>query len=430
MRLPKPILLAVAAALCVGCGDYKGRTAGARSAFYAGRYTKAAAAYSRGSDKPGRDRLLNLLDAGMALRAARDYEASNRRFVAADELIEDLNFRRRAGEAAASALSDDRALTYRGEEFETVLVNTFMALNFLQAGGDRAAEKALVECRRLDWKLREYSELRGRKYLQNAFARYLSGVAYELDGQPNDAYIDYRAVHELQPDFAPVRADLVRLSAALGFADHQEDWENKFGTQHDAAALQGTGEVVLVLECGRAPEKNRWDENFLDLPRYYSFPRAEAGGELRLGSRPLGRTGVLEDIDATARRTLEDRMGPIVARRLTKAAIRVGAGVAVRHGVREATRRNMKGADSRALADIAGILAYLILDSLDRPDTRCWMTLPASLQVARARLPAGTHTLRLHMLGPEGGWTGHVVEFPDVQVRPGGITLLSTRTLR
>jgi len=426
---------ALAAALLVclaacGCGTYKRRTASARAAFYSARFDQAAREYEEGSLRAGRNRLLYLLEAGMAYRAARDFENSNRCFIAADDLIEKLNFTS-AAEVAASLAWDDRALTYRGEEFEAVLVNTFMALNWLEQGGPLAAEKALVECRRFDWKLRQLSEHRGRKYLRNAFSRYLSGIAYEMDGEPNDAYIDYRRVHRLRPDFEPVRRDLVRLSAALGFDDHRESWEKKFGLKHDAAALKDTGEVLVVLEAGRSPEKGPInDGQFLHLPKYYSFAPAEAGAEVVVKGRVMARTVVLEDIEATARKTLSSRMAGKVAKQIGKSAIRVGAALGTRVLVREATRRKVKKRSSRLLADLAALLVYALLSANDETDTRCWMTLPANLQVARIRLPAGRHRIELHTTDPAGARTGHVIEFANVNLRKNRITLLTTRTLQ
>ncbi len=420
----------LAALVASGCGTYKRRTSGARASFYAGQFDQAARAYEEGSLREGRNRLLYLLEAGMAYRAARDYDNSNRCLIAADQLIERLNFTS-AAEVAASIAWDDRALSYRGEEFETVLVNTFLALNWLEKGGPLAAEKALVECRRFDWKLKQLNEHRGRKYLQNPFSRYLSGVAYEMDGEPNDAYIDYQKVHELRPDFEPVKRDLVRVSGLLGFNDHREKWEGKFGINHDAAALKNSGEVLVVLEAGRSPEKGPInDDQFLDLPKYYSFTPVEAGCEVVVKGQSRARTVVLEDIEATARKTLSGRMAGKVAKQIGKSAIRVGAALGTRMLVREATRKKMKKHSSRLLADLAALLVYALLSATDETDTRCWMTLPTSLQVARIRLPAGKHKIELHTTDAAGHRTGHVVEFSNVTVRPNRIALLTTRTLQ
>lgn len=422
MTARRTLLLAAAAALAAaGCGDYKHRTAAARSAFYAGQFDRSARLYRRDGRGAGRNRLLYLLDAGMALHAAGRHEESNRCFLEADGLIERLNFSD-LGETAASIVLDDRAATYRGEEFEDVLVNVFAALNFLLSGSPRGPEEALVECRRLDWKLRVFSERRGRKYLQNAFARYLSGVAYELDGEPNDAYIDYKLVHKLRPGFEPVRRDLLRLAHRLGFRDDLERWEKKFGVKYDPAAEAGTGEVVVVLELGRAPEKFPRDE-LLDLPVYVPYPPEHAGALLTREGRVLGSTEGLEDIAATAVKTLDDRMGPTVARRMAGLALKTGAAVAVRQAVKKKTK-------DRGLADLAGWLLWWILVESDQADTRSWLTLPAGLQVARARLPAGTHHLALELVGPDGRSAGRTVDFPGVEVRRGRITLLVTRALR
>jgi uncharacterized protein len=415
-------ILAAAALAGSGCADYKVRTADARQAFYTGDFARSAQVYEEKGRDQGRDRLLYYLDTGMAHHAAKQYAQSNEWFAKADALIEDLNFSPGAGSQALAVLTDDRARPYVGEEFEDVLVNALAALNYLLAGGPKAAEEALIECRRLDWKLREFAELRKRQYLQNAFARYLSGAAYEMDGEPNDAYIDYKTVHKLRPDFEPVRRDLVRLARRLGFGDEADAWEKQFGLKFDPAAAAGTGEVLVVYQCGRAPVKVQREE-LLDLPIYQKQRFLERSAELAVGGETLARTEVLEDIEATAIRTLEDRLGPIVARRLASLGVKTAAAVGVRQVVKKQTH------DS-GLADLLGVLTFELLKAVDKADTRSWLTLPASLQVARVRLPAGTHTVEVRFLDAGGNPTGHHAEFSGVPVRPGRITVLDVRSLR
>ena len=420
--LPALSVLIPAAVLgLAGCGNYQRRTEAARGAYWSGDFARSAELYQQQGRGEGRDRLLYLLETGMALHAGKQYQESNQCFLKADRVIEELNFTH-VGAGAIAVLTDDRALPYAGEEFEDVLVNTFAALNFLLAGGPKGPEEALIECRRLDWKLRQFAELRKRKYLQNAFARYLSGVAYELDREANDAYIDYKMVHQLRPDFEPVKQDLVRLAHRLGFADEAAEWEQKFNLKHDPEALADTGEVVLFYQCGRAPVKVQ-REKLLDLPIYRKERFVERGAELLAGGAVLARTQVLEDIEATAVKTLEDRMVPIVARRAASLALKAG----VAAGVRQVVANNT---NDSAAANLAGILTFELLKATAQADLRCWLTLPANLQVARARLPAGTHSLELRFLDGAGNPTAHRAEITGVVVRAGEITILEARSLK
>lgn len=421
MRRAWALLPAAAALLAAGCSDYKGRTSVARGAFYAGQYERSAELYRGAAAGQEKERLLYLLDEGLALHTAGRYEESNRLLLEADRLIEDLNFAH-LGAQTASVVFDDRSVPYQGEEFEDVLVNAFAAMNFLLAGGDHAGEEARIECRRLDWKLRLFNDLRGRKYLQNAFARYLSGVAYEMDGRLDDAYIDYKLVHQLRPDFEPVRRELVRLAHRLGFEEDAARWEKEFGIRDKPQAEAGTGEVVLVYECGRAPEKMPHDD-LLDLPEYASHRFVEHRAQMREGGRRLADSFVLEDIEATARKTLEDRLGGIVAKRLLSLGLKAG----VAYGARMAVR---KGTGNSALADVAGLALFALWKSADEADTRSWLTLPANLQVARARLPAGTHSLEVVFQDPAGKPAGHAAAVRNVVVTEGGITLLVVRSIR
>ena len=60
-----------------------------------------------------------------------------------------------------------------------------------------------------------------------------------------------------------------------------------------------------------------------------------------------------------------------------------------------------------------------MLNAANQPDLRSWLSLPAEFQVARLRLPAGVHTVRVE--GP--GWSAS----QQVEVKPGRVRLVVVR---
>jgi len=399
-----------AAMLACGCGgDYKRRTAAAREAFYAGDFEAAAGHYSSGAETEGKTQILYLMERGLVRRAAGDHAGSNADLLDADRLAEKMYFNK-AAVAAATILFDERAAPYPGEDHELVLLSTYVALNFLALGD---LEHAQIEARRIDDRLRALEHFRKRPYKQNAFARYLSGVIYERSGEIEEAYIDYKIVHELAPGFPPAREPLVRLSRALGFKDQHRRWRKEFPEVGTEATHEAQAQVVVFFENGRSPEKVSHDE-VSDIPIFVRRPSAYAGAALEVGGRRLARTHVLEDIEATAIRNLKERTGPLIAKALARFAVKEG----IAYGVGEA-------ADDKNVANLARIILHLS----DKADLRSWLTLPKELQIARAWVPAGQRPVVVRFLAPDGGG-GEATDFGTVDLAPGKLHVLMARTLR
>src|SRR5262245_19106762 len=96
-----------------------------------------------------------------------------------------------------------------------------------------------------------------RKYKQNAFARYLSGILYEAEGNWNDAYVDYKMTRELEPSFPGLGRDLWRLALLQRDRDDQEKWDQEYSltdTDHlEAKKLlpkAQMGEIIVLYENG------------------------------------------------------------------------------------------------------------------------------------------------------------------------------------
>src|SRR5437899_1858364 len=178
---------------------------------------------------------LYLMDRGMVQYVAGRYTDSVQSLSAAEALTEDLYTRRIRSEVEAF-LTSDNALPYEGEEFEKVLLNVFMALDYVQLG---LWDDALVEARKVDHKLTVLADRNQKRmtYNKDALARYLSGLLYEATGDRSNAFVAYRLALEAfeyyqksygtaVPDL--VRQDLLRVTEALGLNQEHQEYQRAF----------------------------------------------------------------------------------------------------------------------------------------------------------------------------------------------------------
>jgi hypothetical protein len=365
-------------------------------ALRSGQYDEAIAKLKEGVEKQGedgRDSLLYLLDLALVLHTAGKIEESTQVFLRADKIADISDYTSLSTEAA-TLLTSDNIKHYKGEDFEKVLINTYLAMNYAVMGD---FENALVEARRVNTKLYRMVTEGEKKYKQNAFARYLSAILYEAEGEYNDAYIDYKKTRELEPKFPSIGKDLWRMAYALKMRDDLEKWDLEFNlTQQDRETAKqlipkknrkdNPSEIIVLYENGISPVK-RPNPQFTQVPRF--FPRSNPAGGARIevlgeGQTFNGLTSVLHDIESTAIFNLEEKYSALVAKKLAG----VVAKEIVGNQVENAT-------DSKFL----GFLTKLALYASDQADVRSWNLLPKDLQVVRFMVNPGTYQIRATPMG-------------------------------
>lgn len=358
--------------------------------FMSGRYEEAAQKLEAGiksQGEKGRDILLYLLDYGLTLHAAGKFDESNRIFLQADKMAEIKDYTSLAAEGS-SLVTSENIKDYKAEDFENVLINTYLAMNFALLGDH---ENALVEARRVNRKLYLMVNEGARKYKQNAFARYLSAVIYEADKNWNDAYIDYKKTWELDPGFPGLGRDLWRLAYFNGMREEMERWDREFKLTRDdheaARALdprKGKSEIIVLFENGYSPEKEP-HPNFRTIPKFYPRFNPVTNAKVELNGKVIAETAKLHDIEATAIQNLDDKYAGIIAKKV--------AGMVAKEVVADQVER-------RTGSEVAGAVTRMILYSIDQADLRSWKLLPKDLQIARIPVDPGTYTVRLQ---PNGG---------------------------
>jgi len=116
-----------------------------------------------------------------------------------------------------------------------------------------------------------------------------------------------------------------------------------------------------------------------------------------------------DDLSRRAAATFEAERGQMLFRTFLRALAKYAASEAVKN----------EDETAGAVVNLLGVLT-------ERADTRCWLTLPDRLSVARLRLPPGRHELRLEYLDPAGSVVSSETE--TIEVVDGGFTFLNRRS--
>ncbi len=383
-------------------------------------------------DSTGRNRLLYLMELGNLYRLAGDYPTAVRLFLEADRLS-DLQGAFKPGRRIASLLTSDLALEFRDADYEKVMINYCLAVCYAAMGD---VENALVECRRLNNKLKvmnaAYGDM-GNRYSDDAFVRYFSGVLYEKAGELNDALVAYRRSVYVYDEFysryyglpAPdmVKIDVLRLCRELGFRSMLEEYSASWPDLEPDSLYRdpGWGEIVVVAEVGFIPPRKEISRTAVVNDRIYrialpSIPEVRRmPHSLEAWSGDFTVRGFLaEDLTAIARKNLEDQAGRILAKAVARLVLKAGVAEAGEELVEKLT------GEEGIASGMAGFLLSLAGAFTERADLRSWLTLPDRIYMARLTLPPGRRRVTVTM-------DGKTIHSGTVDVKPGDILLLFPR---
>jgi hypothetical protein len=381
------------------------------------------------SNNPVNDRdLLYYLELGMLQRLGNRYPESQKTWTAANTRIQ---LRDPLAEAASlvrsgsSYLLSDKLRTYDGYDYEKAMLLTYMAMNYLALGDYDNARVAIKQTHELEAVLAEqrakqiaevaeeakkkgartsFKELNGYPVqsidnpevnalinsYQSALSHYLAGFIYEALGEVSLAAPGYRLANELHPGVPLLEDALAGLEARL----HAPD--------------DGKVDVLFIVASGTAPALHSQQFNLPVLSGYrwvlvpISFPvitpsawspRPSALAVEGAATMPLAP---ITSVDLMARRRLKDDMPSIMLRSSVRAAASAVAQV-------QTQRSAERGNNAAGLAALVVTLGSVLMSSAD---DRTWRTLPSDISIARARLPAGVHSVTIQT--PQGPRTARV----------------------
>ena len=396
----------------LSCRSYNQKTERALEAFRGGDLETAQRLF--GERELAESEFLNGVEAGMVAFTGGDFERAEAYLSDSAEAVRDFE---RTGfvsprtmvETALKWTLTEGAAPYKGEGYERVLLHTLLGLTYLAR---YQLEDALVEAKLADRLLTTEEQLFDADYRAGGLGHFVSALAYELIGEPDEAYLDYRRLHEKQLAPALVGPSLVRLARELGRPDEEREWLERYGPVEPAP--EGAARVVLIAGVGLGPYKV---EDRLDLPTgrgvfSAAVPRVERRAQaIAALALEAGRTSVLtttvEDVGRVMSENLDDRLALLTLRS-------VGRGLLKHELTRRATEEH-------------GLLGLIVMGAFtiatERADLRAWTTLPDSWQVARVLLPPGMHRLAVSAVG------GSVQPLGTYLLEPGETVVVLARSV-
>ena len=443
-----------ACAIHSGCASQMARSPYVKS-YVDGQDFAAALEEIEQIDK-GTSRLLYLYEKGLVLHYSARYDESNEALEEAERLYDDL-YTKSLSRELGSLLTSDNIIQYRGERFETALVHYYKILNYLSIS---RPEEAVVECRKLNNRLRTFADSGDSVYVNDPFLQYLTGMVYFEAGEVQDADVSlrvaldtYNALEKRYGVDVPVSlyCDLIRCAETLG----DEEAASRYRDAADSCGAPGPGErfgtVNVFLECGYVSYKVEENVVFpiyknevgedtdvdefargltlrygqpvdtgleldyllrIALPAMVPSPEpfVDAGVRVYVDGKPRRtRVQVVENLDALAFEAFESHRGLIMVKTVSRALAKYLA---------------KQGADKENA--LAGWLVNLFNVATEGADIRSWATLPQTIRMARLVLPEGTYDLEI-ILHNQIGDEEESYAIKDVKVIPGRSTFLSYR---
>lgn len=397
--------------LISGCATYQSKVFEARSLLSEGRSTEAIDKLKPLADEDSGDRLVYLLDYGMALSLAGRLDEANRALIEADRLAESLDYLSVSRFAGSLALSEEM-VQYKGDTFEKIFINAQLALNFIQQGN---LDSALVEARRLNEKLQRYRvNQEVQEYRKSDLGTYLSALLWEASGQYDDAYIAFENTYKINPSYPGIGEDLIRSAKLARRPDAHKKWLKEFTWVKEDPRWydRKQGSLIVLVQQGWGPRKviSRQDYRFPDLRPVRSLTERV---DLLINQQERHSSQVSYDVEAAAIATLAEDRGALLAKRV--------AGIVTKEVLADQIRQK---------DETLGALAALFMHASDRADLRQWSTLPQTLQIIRVPLKPGKYSFKLEGKSFAGEPTGEELSLPDQEVKAGKTKFLVWRTLK
>jgi len=389
----KRLLVGLVFPALVACATYQSQLNDFRVALRDNRPADAAEKIKAKAFKDGDDQVVYLFEYGTAQQVAANYTESNKAFLQAEDLTEVKDYHS-VSRITGSLLLNEGMVQYKGDDFEKVLINGMLAINFLMLG---KLEEAQVETRKLNDKLYKYRYEGKKNYQQNPFAFYLSALIWEANRNWDSAYIDFKKAYDLNPGLQYLHEDLVRSAMAAQRGDDVAKWRKEF-PQVKPADLKNNGEVVLIYQQGWGPVKKP-HPSFPRIPKLYPSYSRTVRARLEVEGGASEATQRVVDISDVAIKQLDEQYSALIAMR--------AAGIATKAVVSDQIRQQN---------ELLGSLAWIATNIADQADLRQWLSLPASFQVAKVRLKPGNYRVRVIGLDSSGAPTGEQMDWVEVKV--------------
>lgn len=394
----------------LSCATYQGKVSESRKLLETGNFTAAVEKLEPLATAEGSDQLIYLLDYGVALQLAGKTKESNSILIRSDKLAESLDYHS-VSKVAGSMVLNEEMKQYKGDTFEKVFINAFLAMNFLSQNN---LDDALVEARRMNEKYKLYRQEDKQKFELNVFGKYLSALIWEASKQYDDAYIAYKEAYEIDPTLNGLDADLIRSAKLARRTDEYNKWKSKYSniTENSDWYDRGIGELIVIHQQGWGPRKEMdpYDFRFPILKPVHSQTYA---AQIIIDGAVKGKTSSIYDVERASIQTLQDDRASLIARRL--------AGTATKAVLADQVRQK---------DELAGLLTWIFLRVSDRADLRQWSTLPQQIKISKVNLKPGKYKLSLQGLAFDGSLTGESMSEREIEIKANQKNFVVWRSLK
>ncbi len=418
--------------------------------------------------------LLANWEMGAFYQIAGQYTESRDCFLRADTIARDLEGRavisgRDAARLAASAFTNENVLEFKGEGFEKTMSRTLNALNFLQAGDLQGArvevrkaaeyqelaqkghQDRLLEAQKEDAKNAEAARARQqvsssqelnrelawmnsvtasvKNSFLNPFTYFLSGVVYELGGEPGNAAIDYKTAWEMVPGAKAIQRSAYRAALDSNRTADLDIYSRSFDRptlEMASTRRRDQEEVIVVYMPGLIPQKQEvkfpipmpdGGMSVVAFPVYRYEPRPAEGMEIISPDGTRHITEPLVDMRSLAVQALKEQWVEIAVRQVMRTSAKYLSQKA-------AEKRARKDGGSGAETAVS-VLGFLFTAFTENADLRGWYSLPAAIDIGRFDVAPGSQSLVLRWTGPGGASRNQKIQ---ISVPPGKKTLLFARS--
>ena len=353
-----------------------------RASNFKGAYRIADNLVKFNKEEQGQDYYLSLLERGKVAIAKGDYRRAIRDLQRAEKHFLKIEGTFSISEESGALFANELGKEYEVEPHEMILISPYLALSYLLKGDFNGAK---VERNRTINKINNYIEERAKNHLENPFARYISGLIYELEGKMDDARIEYRKMR--------------KYSEHLKTASYMEEELRNLGDR--------SPQLVIILETGVSPYKYEKKYGPLPIPINktlvtiaFAYARLRRAGSLvrdcrvLVGGEGVGRMNLLYNLERTVmdqhQRTEGKRVGNLVKRVAAKQLVSVGA---------QAAGQEVAGVGG-ALLHLGGAIFGVATAFMERADLRSWRTLSRRIYFLRFRgLELGRKSIEVRCIG-------------------------------
>lgn len=395
----------------LGCATYQSKVDTARTAVETGNPEKAVQELKPLAEKEDGDQLVYLLDYATALQMAGNIKESNQAFLKADRLADLVDYQSVSRIAGSLALNEEM-VQYKGDTFEKIFINAYLAMNFLELG---KLDDALVEARRINEKYLKYRADEKKNFELNSFSKYLSALVWEANRSYDDAYIAYAEAYKIDPTISTIQEDLIRSAKLARRMDSYKDWKRKFPEvqEEDAWYDRRKGELVVIFQQGWGPRKTASNNEYRFPVLQPVFSETQKARLVISSSPKVLISEHVYDVQEAAIATLQEDQGILLAKRL--------AGIATKAVLSDQLRQK-----NEAL----GAIAWIAMNVADRADVRQWSFLPQTIQTIRINLPPGKYRFSLEGLNNNLGSTGESLPEREVEIKAGQKKFVVWRSVR